>query len=52
MGAEVRDLGQVVLESEPYRRLSYSWHTYQREWIETFGSVRQSWRNRGNRVRQ
>lgn len=23
---EPRDLGQVVLEAEPYRRLSYSWH--------------------------
>jgi uncharacterized protein YndB with AHSA1/START domain len=31
-GEEFRDLGQVVLESEPYRRLSYTWHTYQREW--------------------
>ena len=37
MGQEVRDLGQVVLESEPYRRLSYSWHTYQWEWHEMFG---------------
>ena len=26
---EIRDLGQVVLESEPPRRLSYSWHNYQ-----------------------
>ncbi len=37
MGGEVRDLEQVVLESEPYRRLSYSWHTYQREWSEMSG---------------
>jgi uncharacterized protein YndB with AHSA1/START domain len=37
IGGEVRDLGQVVLESEPYRRLSYSWHTYQREYQEMFG---------------
>jgi len=37
VGSEVRDLDQVVLESEPYRRLSYSWHTYQREWSEVFG---------------
>jgi uncharacterized protein YndB with AHSA1/START domain len=37
IGGEVRDLDQVVLESEPYRRLSYSWHTYQREYSEMFG---------------
>ena len=37
VGSEVRDLDQVVLESEPYRRLCYSWHTYQREWSEMFG---------------
>jgi uncharacterized protein YndB with AHSA1/START domain len=37
IGGVVRDLDQVVLESEPYRRLSYSWHTYQREYMDTFG---------------
>jgi len=37
MGGEVRDLGQVVLAAEPYRRLSYTWHTYQREWSQMFG---------------
>ena len=37
MGHEVRDLGQMVPESEPYRRLSYSWHNYQWEWHEMFG---------------
>jgi uncharacterized protein YndB with AHSA1/START domain len=37
IGGDVRDLGQVVLESEPYRRLSYSWHNYQREYQEMFG---------------
>ena len=26
---EYRDLGQVVLESDPYRHLSYSWHGFQ-----------------------
>src|SRR5688572_647559 len=31
-----RDLDQVVLESEPYRRLSYSWHNYQRQHAEMF----------------
>jgi uncharacterized protein YndB with AHSA1/START domain len=34
---EFRDLDQVVLESEPYRRLSYSWHNYQRQHAEMFG---------------
>jgi uncharacterized protein YndB with AHSA1/START domain/DNA-binding transcriptional ArsR family regulator len=28
-GGEARDLGMTVLESEPGRRLSYSWHSYQ-----------------------
>ena len=37
VGGEIRDLDQVVLESEPCRRLSYSWHTYQWEWHEMFG---------------
>jgi uncharacterized protein YndB with AHSA1/START domain len=37
IGGEVRDLGQVVLEAEPYRRLSYTWHNYQREYMQTFG---------------
>jgi uncharacterized protein YndB with AHSA1/START domain len=34
---EFRDQGQYVLESEPYRRLSYSWHTYQPEHAGMFG---------------
>lgn len=34
---EFRDLGQVVLEAEPHRRLSYSWHNYQPEHAEHFG---------------
>jgi DNA-binding transcriptional ArsR family regulator/uncharacterized protein YndB with AHSA1/START domain len=29
---EMRDPEQVVLVSEPYRRLSYTWHTYTPEW--------------------
>ncbi len=32
-----QDLGQVVLECEPFRRLSYTWHTYQPEHAELFG---------------
>jgi uncharacterized protein YndB with AHSA1/START domain len=27
----------VVLESEPYRRLSYTWHTFSPEWAENYG---------------
>jgi uncharacterized protein YndB with AHSA1/START domain len=28
---------QVVLESEPFRRLSYTWHDFTREWGDTVG---------------
>jgi uncharacterized protein YndB with AHSA1/START domain/DNA-binding transcriptional ArsR family regulator len=31
------DPAQVVLESEPHRRLSYTWHTYTPEFAEIFG---------------
>ncbi|RAY11281.1 ArsR family transcriptional regulator [Actinomadura craniellae] len=34
---EFQDLDQVVLESEPHRRLSYTWHNYQPEMMEMFG---------------
>lgn len=36
-GGEARDLGMVVLESDPGRRLSYSWHNYQPEHAAFFG---------------
>ena len=36
-GEEFHDVGQVVLESDPYRRLSYRWHTYQAEHAKLFG---------------
>jgi uncharacterized protein YndB with AHSA1/START domain/DNA-binding transcriptional ArsR family regulator len=36
-GEEFRDIEQVVLESDPYRRLSYRWHNYQREHAAMFG---------------
>lgn len=36
-GTEFRDLGQVVLESDPYNRLSYTWHNYQPEHAAHFG---------------
>jgi uncharacterized protein YndB with AHSA1/START domain len=34
---EAQDREQKVLEAEPYRRLSYSWHTFQPEHAEHFG---------------
>jgi uncharacterized protein YndB with AHSA1/START domain/DNA-binding transcriptional ArsR family regulator len=34
---EFLDWDQVVLESEPSRRLSYTWHTYEPEMAEMFG---------------
>lgn len=36
-GGEISDMEMVVLESEPPRRLSYSWHNYQPEHAEMFG---------------
>jgi uncharacterized protein YndB with AHSA1/START domain/DNA-binding transcriptional ArsR family regulator len=34
-GLEINDPEQVVLESEPYHRLSYTWHTLTPEWVQT-----------------
>jgi DNA-binding transcriptional ArsR family regulator len=31
-GATIADPDQVILESDPYRRLSYAWHAYTPEW--------------------
>lgn len=31
-GLSIADPDQVVLESEPYRRLAYTWHTFTPEW--------------------
>ena len=31
-GLTIADPAQVVLESEPYHRLSYTWHTFTPEW--------------------
>ncbi|MGP3949774.1 ArsR/SmtB family transcription factor [Streptomyces sp. 7N604] len=36
-GAKTADPAQVVLESEPCRRLSYTWHTFTPEWAEAAG---------------
>lgn len=34
---KISDPAQVVLEFEPYRRLSYTWHTFTPEWAEAAG---------------
>jgi uncharacterized protein YndB with AHSA1/START domain/DNA-binding transcriptional ArsR family regulator len=36
-GLVVRNVDQVVLESEPYRRLAYTWHTFSPEWAALHG---------------
>ncbi|WP_370967772.1 ArsR/SmtB family transcription factor [Amycolatopsis sp. cg9] len=36
-GAKTADPEQVVLESDPYRRLSYTWHTFTAEWANGNG---------------
>jgi DNA-binding transcriptional ArsR family regulator/uncharacterized protein YndB with AHSA1/START domain len=36
-GVEIADAGQVVLESDPYRRLSYTWHTFTPELAKALG---------------
>jgi uncharacterized protein YndB with AHSA1/START domain/DNA-binding transcriptional ArsR family regulator len=37
LGVRVTDPEQVVLEYEPYRRLSYTWHTFTPEWAAAVG---------------
>ena len=36
-GVVIADPAQVVLESDPYHRLSYTWHTFTPEWAEAHG---------------
>jgi DNA-binding transcriptional ArsR family regulator/uncharacterized protein YndB with AHSA1/START domain len=36
-GLVVSDPEQVVLESDPYRRLAYTWHTFTPEWAAAHG---------------
>jgi uncharacterized protein YndB with AHSA1/START domain len=36
-GLVVSDLEQVILESDPYRRLSYTWHSFTPEWAAEVG---------------
>src|SRR5262245_22638802 len=33
-GVRIEDPEQVVVESDPYRRLSYTWHSFTPEWAE------------------
>jgi DNA-binding transcriptional ArsR family regulator/uncharacterized protein YndB with AHSA1/START domain len=33
-GLTIADAEQVVLESDPYRRLSFAWHTFTPEWFD------------------
>jgi DNA-binding transcriptional ArsR family regulator/uncharacterized protein YndB with AHSA1/START domain len=35
-GVTIADPAQVVLESDPYRRLSYAWHTFTPEWAAAY----------------
>ena len=36
-GAKTSHPEQVVLEADPYRRLSYTWHTFTQEWADGNG---------------
>jgi uncharacterized protein YndB with AHSA1/START domain/DNA-binding transcriptional ArsR family regulator len=36
-GVTIADPEQVILEAEPYRRLSYTWHTFTPEWAKVHG---------------
>ena len=36
-GVKIADPAQVVLEAEPCRRLSYTWHTFTPEWAASYG---------------
>ncbi len=37
VGLVVSDPAQVILESDPYRRLAYTWHTITEEWAAAVG---------------
>jgi uncharacterized protein YndB with AHSA1/START domain len=47
VGLVVSDPEQVILESDPYRRLSYTWHTITPEWAAEVGmdeATAETWR--------
>jgi uncharacterized protein YndB with AHSA1/START domain/DNA-binding transcriptional ArsR family regulator len=37
LGTKISDPEQVVLEAEPHRRLSYTWHSFTKEWAQAVG---------------
>ncbi len=37
LGLEVTDPEQVVLEADPFQRLSYTWHTFTDDWARAYG---------------
>jgi DNA-binding transcriptional ArsR family regulator/uncharacterized protein YndB with AHSA1/START domain len=37
-GVVIADPAQVIIESEPYRRLAYTWHTFTPQWAAANGS--------------
>jgi uncharacterized protein YndB with AHSA1/START domain len=37
VGLVVSDPEQVILESDPHRRLAYTWHTFTPEWVAEVG---------------
>lgn len=46
-GVAVSDPEQVILESDPYRRLSFTWHSFTPEWAAAVGmdeATADSWR--------
>ena len=48
VGLVVSDPEQVILESDPYRRLAYTWHTITPEWAAEVGmdeATADAWRN-------
>jgi uncharacterized protein YndB with AHSA1/START domain len=47
VGLVVRDPEQVILESDPCRRLSYTWHSFTPEWAAELGmdeTTAEAWR--------
>jgi len=48
VGLDVSDPEQVILASEPYRRLAYTWHTFTPEWCAKVGmdeTTANAWRS-------
>jgi DNA-binding transcriptional ArsR family regulator/uncharacterized protein YndB with AHSA1/START domain len=43
-GVRIADPAQVILESDPYRRLAYTWHTFTPEWAAAYDVSDDAWR--------